>query len=298
MPPSEPNIFAQLCKVYGLSALQQITPLRPGTAAQVWRLTTDKGDFLLRTLTGPRQGRREWTVYQHLTRRGFQDTPDLLTTPDGAPMAELDGVWYQLQRYCPGEMPDPAQPGAARSVAALAVRLTQALSHCPALNGEDDFDLASVWSSHRENWPRLMLPLSQSEADRAVAELASLPVRAEQVIHGDLGPWNLLCQENGTMLVVDFGQARLGDPYFDLATALAGLVNHAPDSLKRQVAEEFLTECRRLIPLDLPRLVGQLRLWAWQGLTQCVQAIDQGSEFWKQMAPRFYSALCWAEENL
>jgi Ser/Thr protein kinase RdoA (MazF antagonist) len=261
-------------------------------------VTTDQGDVLVRTLPGPSQGRREWTIFQHLARRGFDATPAILTTADGAPMAEADGVWYQVQRYCPGEMPDPAQPGVARAVAELVVRLTGALSDCPHVGGEHRSDLACVWASHREHWPRLALPVSLDAADRAISTLSALPVRAEQVIHGDLGPWNLLCRESGDILVIDFGAACLGDPYFDLATALAGLVNHAPPELQRQVAEEFLTQCRRLIPLDLSCLRQQLRLWAWQGLAQCVQAIGQGNEFWKPMAPRFYHALLWAEEEL
>jgi homoserine kinase type II len=134
-------------------------------------------------------------------------------------------------------------------------------------------------------------------ADRAVAELSALPIRDKQVIHGDLGPWNLLMQDSGELFVIDFGEARLGDPYFDLASALAGLINHAPAPLRTHVADEFLSQCRALISLDLPRLRQQLRLWAWRGLAQCVQAPERGS-VWPQMAQRFYHALCWAEEEL
>jgi homoserine kinase type II len=288
-----------LCGLYRLGGLQAADPVTAGTTAQVCRVTAASGaSVLFRSLSGPDQGQREWAIFRHLASRGFPHTPDILTTPDGSPMAEAGGVWYQAQRYCPGRMPDPAQPGVVPAVAALAVRLTHALSDCPGEGWEDRFDLASVWSAHRAHWPRLALPMSQEAADRAVAELASLPVQEKQVIHGDLGPWNLLLQDSGELLVIDFGAARLGDPYFDLATALAGLVNHAPAELRRQVAGKFLAQCRRLTPLDESRLKTQLRLWAWRGLVQCVQAAERGGSLWPQMARRYHHALCWAEEEL
>ena len=280
---------------YGLVGISDVQLVRPGTVAQVWRLSSTQGEFLVRTLTGPGQGEREWTIFRHLAGHGFTQTPYILPTADGAPAAELDGVWYQVQRYCPGTRPDPAQPGVPREMAKLAVRLEAALVSCPAIcSPADRFDLATVWAQFRLNWTNLSLPLSLEEADREVARCCGLPIRDRQVIHGDLGPWNLLRPPEGELLVIDFGEARMGDPYFDLASLLGGLVNHSPAELRQRVCGEFLTEYQRHAPLDLPRLREQLELWVWRGLAQCVRS---GSN-WAGMAARFYNALTWAKEEL
>ena len=282
----------KLCALYGLPTLQEAVPLQPGTVSRVWRLTTAQGVFLARTLPGPEQGAREWAVFCHLRAQGFARTPAILPTLAGGAAAEVDGAWFQLQRFCPGARPDPARPGVPGAMARLGLELAQALSDCPAVAAPaDPFDLGAVWGRYRGSWPQLSLPLSQEEADRAVARCRALPEEGRQVIHGDLGPWNLIAAPEGELLVIDFGQARMGDPYFDLASLLAGAVNHAPPALRRQVAGEFLARYRAALPLGLPRLRGQLELWAWRGLAQCLCSPAD----WRQMARRFYSVLAWAE---
>ena len=283
----------KLCGLYGLSPLQDILPIQPGTTARVWRMTTGDGDFLVRTLSGPGQGEREWAIFRHLTDQGFAQTPAILPTLDGAPAAELDGVWYQLQRFRPGARPDPAAPGVPRALARLSLRLAGALAHCPAVDAEP-FSLEEVWDRARCGWSQLSLPFSLAQADRAVERCAALPERERQVIHGDLGPWNLLQTPEGELLVIDFGQARMGDPYFDLASLLAGMVNHTPPARREAVCGEFLAVYRRHAPLDRPRLLEQLALWAWRGLARCAQA----GPGWAQMAGRFWNGLHWLEEHL
>lgn len=291
----ERTLFHLISLQYGLGGITDVRPLRPNTAARVWRMTSPQGEFLVRTLTGPDQGEREWAIFHHLTGHDFAQTPAILPAADGSPAVELDGVWYQVQQYCPGTPPDPAQPGIPREMARLAVRLEAALADCPAVDSPADrFDLAAVWAQFRSNWPQLSLPLPLGDADREVEQCCRLPDRDRQVIHGDLGPWNLLQSPESGLLVIDFGEARMGDPYFDLAALLGGLVNHAPPELRENVCGGFLDECRRHIPLDLPRLREQLVLWAWRGLAQCVRS----GPAWSGMAARFYHALTWAKEEL
>lgn len=286
--------FEHICRLYRLGALQSITPLRPGTVARVWKLETDSGPFLLRTLTGREQGEREWAIAEHLTARGFTRFPAIRTTEDGAPYVEVDDIWCQVQEFSPGKMPDPAVPGTPAKIAETAVALIQALSSCSGKHGaKDRFDLTAVWGEYRHNWPLLDLPIPLEEADRRASRLASLPVRETQVIHGDLGLWNMLDGPEG-IRVIDFGEARLGDPYFDLASALGGLINHSTPEDRAKHVSEFLSACRDRMPLDRERLSQQLQLWVWRGLAQCVRAPEE----WRNMAARFYNALSWAEENL
>lgn len=107
------------------------------------------------------------------------------------------------------------------------------------------------------------------------------------VIHGDLGPWNLLLGEDGVLYVIDFGEVRPGDPYFDFATLFAGIVNHTAPELREQVCGVFLSE----LDCDRTRLFKQLHIWAAQGKERWA-GIDAN------MAARFDYALNWAKEHL
>ena len=284
----------EISRRYGLGAVTAES-VRRGTVAAVWRLRDGAGEYLLRTLTGPEQGEMERRIVRHLRSRGFSATPAILETTDGSSMTEIGGTWYQLQTYRPGPRPDPAIPGMPERIAQLAAALTAALDDCPAEGLlPDRFDLAALWARGREGWEALGLPMSLQEADRAVAEAAALPAKERRVVHGDLGPWNMIYTEEGELLVVDFGEAHLADPYFDLAAALGGLRNHCPGEKRDAAAAAFLSECEGLMPgLDRGRLLGQLRLWLWRGLAQCACWAGGPGPDWTAMAGTLYRSLSW-----
>lgn len=283
-----PMNFKYLCQQYNLGNFRSAAELTSGTVSRVWKLDTDSGNYLVRTLTDREQGEREWGIYRHLREHGFANLPAIVV-----PYFEQSGLWYQVQEYCSGGRPSPERPGMAGKIADMAARFVLAAAGCTVTDFVDRFDLALVWSEYRLNWPLLELPFSQSEADRRVAELSAIPVKDRQVIHGDLGLWNML-DDGSVIRVIDFGEARTGDPYFDLASALAGLINHSSPENRKRNAAEFLAVCRDYMALDMERLTSQIYLWVWRGMAQCVREPTA----WKNMAKRFYNALIWCEENL
>lgn len=285
--------FNNLCQLYSLGTLQSTAPVRPGTVAKVWRLDTDQGVFLVRTLAGKEQGEREWTIARHLLSRGFSRFPSILTLSDGAPMLELDGVWYQVQELLPGGMPRPEEPGTAAAIARMVKELTGALADCPPIEAADRFELGAAWEEGRAFWPLLETPFSLEQTEAEIARCCAIPEQARQVIHGDLGPWNMIQNGDGTVSVIDFGEARMGDPCFDYASALGGVINHTPPECRAAVCRDFLRE----LDCDRQRLMEQLRLWVWRGLAQWAILAGQGVPA-VQMASRFCHALSWAEENL
>lgn len=239
-----------LCAAYGLGEPGTVTALRPGTAARAWRLDTAGGAVVIRTLSGPEQGEREGHILRHLRKKRFLSAPELLSTLTGAAWVELEGACWQLQRFCPGTVPDGGKAGTVRAAAALAAELTSALSDCPAVGPGEG-----------------------------------------QVIHGDLGPWNLLDTEAG-LVVLDFGTARMGDSYFDLAALLAGFINHAAPADRPRVLAEFLDGAGRP---DRGRLLEQLRQWA--AVNTAAWSVP-GRPGAAEMLPKFQNARIWAEEAL
>lgn len=125
----------------------------------------------------------------------------------------------------------------------------------------------------------------------ALADCAPVGAGEGQVIHGDLGPWNLLDTGDG-LLVLDFGGARMGDPYFDLASLLAGFVNHTSPADRPRVLAEFLAGAGGP---DRGRLLEQLRLWAAVNTAAWSAPGRPGAA---EMLPKFQNALTWAEEAL
>lgn len=224
--------FKYLCNQYQLGRFQRAAELNPGTSSQVWKLDTDCGAFLVRTLKDGEQGAREWEVYRHLRHRGFTGMPAIVV-----PHFVQGGQWYQVQEYLTGTMPDPSQPGMAAALADFAERLCHAMP--------------------------------------------------EGMIHGDFGLWNLLQLTDGRLAVIDFGEVRAGDPYFDRATLFAGVINHTSPEQRERVCREFIRE----LDCDRAHLLEQLGLWAEQGV-RCWSGKNE------QMTARFYHALNWAKEHL
>ena len=107
------------------------------------------------------------------------------------------------------------------------------------------------------------------------------------LIHGDLGPWNLLQCGDGRLMVIDFGEACPGDPYFDYASLLAGVINHTPTESREDVCREYVGA----LNCDRTHLLEQLRCWAEQGVTRW-----SGKN--ESMIARFRHAVDWAEEHL
>lgn len=282
--------FSDICRAFGLPAPHGVTPLRGGTAAKVWRLDTDEGAFLLRTLPHRSRGEREWEITEYLRGRGFSRAPAILTAVDGVPAAEREGVWYQLQRYLPGERPDPARDGTAAAVARLVRELDDALARCPVREEDRAPKLRELWQAGKPFWARLRTGIAGSRAEE---EIFRCEEREVQLIHGDLGLWNMVGTPEGELWVMDFGSARIGDSGFDCAAALGGIINHTPAELRKDVCGQFVRE----LAADRGWLLEQLRCWCWRELAGWACLAARGADA-APMAGKFLSALHWAEENL
>lgn len=288
------DVFVKLCRAYDLGDLQGYATLDGGTVSDVWLLMAD-GLYFVRTIRDAAQGELELAITRHLFQNGFSGLPVIYPTEDQEPAVEIDGVWYQVQGMCAGQQPMVSRPGMPGRIARLVTDFLRAMEGCAvSCPVRDRFDLKTVWSKYRAYWPELDLPLTQEEADLRVARLLAEESCETRLIHGDLGIWNMVETESGDLLIVDFGDSCWGDPYYDLAAALCGIVNHSGEQARRGSAEEFLSVCRERMAVDVDRLAGQVRLWAWRGMARCLQE----SNNWKEMAQKFWFALNWMEENL
>ncbi|MFL1382267.1 MULTISPECIES: aminoglycoside phosphotransferase family protein [unclassified Nocardiopsis] len=158
------------------------------------------------------------------------------------PLDEGHDPAYLLLDRIPGEpLTELTDPGTAASVAEQYTALLSALAKA----GADPRARAALPRAAPDQWRRfaadvrtellpLMSPAGRRRADRELTALDALPHLTESVVHGDLGPENVLWENvhgrphlSG---VIDWDDVSLGDPAEDLAAIGAG---HGPDLLDR-----------------------------------------------------------------
>lgn len=83
-----------------------------------------------------------------------------------------------------------------------------------------------IYRTHAEDWQRVVLPLlDRDERGRAEAlldEIETLTGYAPALVHCDLGPAHLLCRDGRLVGVIDWGDAKVGDPAIDYAWLMNG----------------------------------------------------------------------------
>jgi aminoglycoside phosphotransferase (APT) family kinase protein len=85
-------------------------------------------------------------------------------------------------------------------------------------------DWLGIYRAHAEEWRGVVVPLlDQDERGRAEALLREIETLGEfqpALVHCDLGPSHLLCREGRLAGVIDWADAKIGDPAVDYAWLL------------------------------------------------------------------------------
>ncbi|MFC9975085.1 aminoglycoside phosphotransferase family protein [Spirillospora sp. NPDC127200] len=206
----------------------------PRTAAAAARLPGRAAR--LRTLAALDLGFRIPEPLADATAQGPDEPPFLLLSRvPGAPLE-------------PGALDDPQVAGAvAAQYAALLAALAEA--------GADPAVRAALPRTPEDRWRRfaadvraelfgMMSDAGRRRAERELAAAEGLPPLAGAVVHGDLGPENVLWEDAGDgpprlAGVIDWDEAALGDPAEDLAAIGAG---HGRGLLARVLAPRGLPD--------------------------------------------------------
>lgn len=88
-----------------------------------------------------------------------------------------------------------------------------------------------------------------------------------EIIHGDLGIWNMIWTNN-EIKIIDFGESRMGDYYFDIAGALCSSIGYN-ESIKKvdELYGAFIdTYSQNFFKINTSRLLSYIRLWYWRGI--------------------------------
>jgi aminoglycoside phosphotransferase (APT) family kinase protein len=81
-----------------------------------------------------------------------------------------------------------------------------------------------IYRAHAEDWRRVVLPLLDADERRGgealLEQIETLTGFTPTLVHCDLGPEHLLCRDGRLVGVIDWGDAKIGDPAVDYAWLL------------------------------------------------------------------------------
>jgi Ser/Thr protein kinase RdoA (MazF antagonist) len=201
----------RLLRDYDVGAPIDVRPL-PGGSAEVLRVRTDRGAFVLKPAHNPAEIELQARVATYLNRRGIRQARVVPTTSGGVVSADRNC----LQEFRPGAIvPRPTQPqtlAAMRHVGAYHRELAR-------LPGTFTPDGESLWQRVADpdylvrELPGLLAGYGDEPAvaralevlDQARRRLADLP---RQIVHGDIGPDNVLMEGSEVVAIVDFTPYR------------------------------------------------------------------------------------------
>jgi Ser/Thr protein kinase RdoA (MazF antagonist) len=194
----------------------------------VWLVTTASGTFVVKQLHALWRARLYDEVQRRLSARGVRQAR-LLHTPDGSVISR-EG--YAVQELLPGEVVLRPTPRQRHRVFAYLSRYDSALADLsvpPELDADDTFWSKTASTSYLVNsLPELLERHIATTAGRAplidaiavvraaLPRMARLPV---QLVHGDVGPDNVLLDGDDVVAIIDFTPYH-EPPLFSLSTAL------------------------------------------------------------------------------
>ncbi|SNT40266.1 Phosphotransferase enzyme family protein [Rhodococcoides kyotonense] len=147
----------------------------------------------------------EWNLLQHLHQAGI-DVPVLIPAADGR--VDVDG-WH-VYPYIEGTQPRSGDPRLAETVGKVH-SATIGWPQRPGFASASDLLTSNMGGD---------VDLSEMPADlvRAVRDAWRSALRAESlgVVHGDCGPRNAVIDSRGRCVLIDWDEARVDDPLFDL----------------------------------------------------------------------------------
>jgi aminoglycoside phosphotransferase (APT) family kinase protein len=271
--PHEPTVDpADILAALGITAVTSITPVHGGTDTAIWRVAHGSTISALRVFR-PQQAetcRREVAAMQAARQAHVP-----------VPIIQADGVWRErpvlLLSWCPGAPLWEAvrrQPWRVWSLGTAFGR-TQALIHQIPARAE--------WQDQRTDW----IGWAGSNDQRFHTALRRMARPAPALLHLDYHPLNVLTDGRHMTAVLDWANARVGDPRADVARTYTILMVEPHTPGRQPLARS---------------LVRRLLAWSWRrGYEQVAGTLTDMAWFYvwagavmaRDLAPRVRNPQSW-----
>ena len=242
-----------------------VTPLRQGTTSDACLVETADGSYVLRRVS------REAAEVEYAASRllaGSGMAAEILPTRMGQGWLEQDGACFNLQRRIAENAIRSCDAVTFRAAGCALGRMHRALSGCRDTGVQDRFSLSALLAraTARHAFLRTQTPEAQTLRQLA-ARLRPLEDERVQLIHGDLGVWNMLRTRDGVAFI-DFGEARQGHPYMDIAASMTSLLSLEQDGTRLASDASLFLESyvSEVGPVNQPLLADYVSLWQLRGV--------------------------------
>lgn len=258
-----------------------VTPLHKGTTSNACLVETADGSYILRRVS------REAAEVEYAASRLLDDAgmaARILPTRTGQGWMEQDGACFNLQRRIVGTAIRSCDADTFRAAGCALGCMHMALSGCRDTGVQDRFSLSALLTRAMSRHPFLKTQNPEAQTlHQLAARLRPLEDAQVQLIHGDLGVWNMLRTRDGVAFI-DFGEARQGHPYMDIAAAVISRLSLEQDEMRlASDASLFLDSyASEAGPVNRPLLTEYMNLWQLRGvLAEMVYRtdVDQGLAF-------------------
>lgn len=213
---------------YGIYPIIFYEKLTKGKSADVYVLhTADHQKYILKTMESTGKAIFEYEILSHIGKRTANIVGEILFTKDKEPYIQINNTIYQLQVYIPSVISDPPLTEVMASYGQLIEGMKEFETNYIS---PDRFSLNRLW---QKNGARLKEKDNDlfDECRIEIENLIRLDNRKDGWIHGDLGKWNMLMNENRYVYFIDFSESRMGPEYFDLAAIFTSYLPEDPKEI-------------------------------------------------------------------
>lgn len=255
---------------YGL-AVTQIQPLTGGWLNELWKVTTQRGDLLVKRFSHRRYSAAGLEKIEQALERQRQvaaqgiPSPEILLCGGKAVRRVGEDLSYMVTTFCPGhnECRETVTPVQLKSLGDVCGRLHRAFSALPRNKRDESAGsaqfLQGLWNNFRTRkaafcgddppgYQHAVLAQKAILHSLTVGWLDSLP---RGVAHEDFTPDNLLFDENGVTAVIDFDRNCRSFLWHDVGRALLSFCLTG-QGLDREKTAAFTEGYTRHLPVSVP----------------------------------------------
>ncbi|WP_077601492.1 phosphotransferase [Oceanobacillus sojae] len=282
-----------LLSQYAIGRTIKVDKIEAGNTSNTFKITTDEGVWILRSLKNELQGKIELKISEHIHKQVPAVVAKLVQTETGEPYARYGKHFYNLQEYMEGEKVTPKMNCLFQIGESIGmIHDSLETSNCK-YNQTDRFDIETLWKQAKNKWQKLndfcvdVVP-NQNVMNATVNRFINHTTIQRHLIHGDLGIWNMLINR-GTVKIIDFGEARLGHFYFDLAAGITTAINEDLSQVKIEKAlPELLKGYEKHRPkVDLEELLMYIHLWYLRGSLAILAFSKVEEDFYEEVVYNF-----------
>jgi len=261
-----------ICEKYPIGDMISYKEVKSGNTAETFLINSKSKKWILRKLKDKNQGDIEFKVTNYILNKGVNSVSPIVSTRDRNPYFCFEKDYYNLQEYINGIVPKVSDEQMIQEIAKSVAYMQNALSDSEiSIYSEDRFDLLNLWEKGKIFWKNQYcngkVPYSDKELDEILKELYLETAGNNEIIHGDLGIWNMIWTNN-EIKIIDFGESRMGDYYFDIAGALCSSIGYNEDIEKmNELYRVFIyTYSQNAFKINTLKLLSYIQLWYWRGI--------------------------------